>query len=127
MKIKMFQVFKILDIYVRVKELRVPARVAYKFNRLCADLEKDSKFYDEEVNKIVQQYGEREEDGSLKKTGDGGIQIKKEQIEIAQKEINDLYNLEIDAPDIHFSFDELDGLQLSIEDFNTMLPFITEE
>lgn len=127
MKIKMFQVFRVLDIYARVKGLKVPAKVAYKFNKLCIDLDADNKFYNEELNKILQQYANKNEDGSFKRTEAGGIDIKEDQIEAAQKEIDGLYNLEIDAPDIKFTVDELDGLELSIEDFNVMLPFIEEE
>lgn len=127
MKIQMWQVFKILDIYKRVKELRVSAKVAYKFNKLCGGLENEANFYNEELKKIIQQYGVLEEDGSLKKTLDGGIQIKEGQVEIAQKEIDSLWNLEVEVLDITFDIDELDGLQLSIEEFNTMLPFIKED
>lgn len=128
MKIKMWQVFKILNIYSRVKELKAPAKVAYKFNKLCVSLENENNFYGEELNKIIQQYGEREEDGSFKKTVDGtGIKIKQEVLETAQKEINNLDFLDVEAPDISFTIEELDGLQLSIEDFQYMLPFIKEE
>ena len=127
MKVRMFQVFRILDIYTRVKGAKVPAKVAYKFNKLCIDLDADNKFYNEELNKILQQYANKNEDGSFKRTEGGGIDIKEDQIETAQKEIDSLYNLEVDVPDIKFTIDELDGLELSIEDFNAMLPFIDEE
>ena len=127
MKIKMWQVFKILDIYKRVKELKVPAKTAYKFNKLYIGLNEDSKFYSEELNKILQQYADMEEDGSFKRNAEGGIQIKEGQIGNAQAEINNLENLDVDVPDIYFDIEELDGLQLSIEEFNCMLPFIKEE
>lgn len=127
MKIKMWQVFKILNIYSRIKEIKAPAKVAYKFNKLCASLEGENKFYAEELNKIIQQYGEKAEDGSFKKTADGnGIKIRQEVFEVAQKEINNLDFLDVDVPDISFTLEELDGLQLSIEDFQYMLPFIED-
>ena len=126
MKIKMYQVFKVLEIYKRVKELKVPARVAYKFNKLCAKLSEDANFYDEEVNKIVNQYGVREEDGSFKRTPEGAIQIQDGQLITAQRAVDELLNLDIEATDIEFTMEELDELRLSIEDFNTMLPFLKE-
>ena len=127
MKIKMHQIFKVLDIYSRVKGLKVPAKVAYKFNKLCIGLDEDSKFYNDELNKIFQQYAEKDENGNFKRTEAGGVEIKDDQIEVAQKELDNLVNLEVETPDITFSIDELDGLELSIEDFNAMLPFIKEE
>lgn len=126
MTIKMYQVFRILNIYKEIKELKVPAKVAYKFNRLCTDLEGHCKFYDEQVNKIIQEYADREEDGTIKRTPDGGIQVKEGQTAAAQKELNDLDDLDVEALDIYFTVEELDGLNLSIADFNYMLPFIQE-
>ena len=126
MTIKMYQVFRILNIYKEIKELKVPAKVAYKFNRLCAGLEGHCKFYDEQVNKIIQEYADREEDGTIKRTLDGGIQVKEGQTAAAHKELNDLDDLDVEAPEIYFTVEELDGLNLSIADFNYMLPFIEE-
>lgn len=126
MKIKIYQVLGVLSIYERVRELKVPAKVAYKFNKLCNALKNDADFYRVELNKIIERYGERDENGSLIPLEYGGVKIKSEDMPTAQKEINNLDNLEVDAPDIKFTIDELDGLQLSIEDFNRILPFIEE-
>lgn len=127
MKIKMYQALNIFNIYGRVKELKVPAKVAYKFNKLCNAFTDDVTFYHTELNKIFEQYGERDENGSLIPLEYGyGVKVKSENMPTAQKELNNLDGLEIDAPDIKFTIDELDGLQLSIEDFNRMLPFIEE-
>lgn len=127
MTIKMYQVFKVLDIYKRVKELTVSAKVAYKFNKLCIGLNNDANFYQGEVDKLIQQYADREEDGSVKKSEDGGVKIQADKVEAVQKEINNLWDLEVDAPDVQFTIEELDDLKLSIEDFNAMLPFIKED
>ena len=53
MKIKIYQVLGILSIYERVRELKVPAKVAYKFNKLCNALKNDADFYRVELNKIL--------------------------------------------------------------------------
>ena len=127
MKIEMWRVFKILDIYKNVRDLRVPAPVAYKFNKLCTSLDNDSKFYNEELNKIIEQYADKDENGLIKTLEDGGIQIKEGQVEIAQKEIDNLRELEVDVPDIYFDIKELEGLPLSIAEFNWIIPFIKED
>lgn len=122
----MWQVLSILGIYDRVRESKVPAKVAYKFNKLCLALNDDAEFYKTELNKIIQQYGEKHEDGTFVFLDEGSIKIKPEVYDDARKEISNLDNLDVDAPDVKFTVDELDGLQLSIEDFNRMLPFIEE-
>lgn len=127
MEIKMWRVFKILNIYKKIENLRVPASVAYKFNKLCIALENDANFCNSEVNKILQQYGDRNEDGSIKTNEHGGVLIKEEELAAAQEEINNLDNLDVEAPDIYFTVEELDKLDLSIADFNFMLPFVKED
>lgn len=122
----MWQVLSILGIYDRVKESKVPAKVAYKFNKLCLALNDDAEFYKTELNKIIQQYGEKHEDGTFVFLDEGSIKIRREVYDDARKEISNLDNLDVDAPDVKFTVDELDGLQLSIEDFNRMLPFIED-
>lgn len=126
MKIKMWQVLSILGIYDKIKESKVPAKVAYKFNKLCLALNDDAEFYKTELNKIIQQYGEKHEDGTFVFLDEGSIKIRPEVYADARKEISNLDNLDVDAPDVKFTVDELDGLQLSIEDFNRMLPFIED-
>lgn len=126
MKIKMYQALSIISIYEKIRETKVSAKIAYKFNKLRNTLINDTDFYRTELNKIIEQYGERDENGSLIPLDYGGVKIKPGNVSTAQKEINELDNLEIDAPNIKFTVDELDGLQLSIEDFNRILPFIEE-
>ena len=127
MQIKMWQVFKILNIYSRVKELKAPAKVAYKFNKLCASLEGENKFYAEELNKIISEYCEKNEDGTPKMMEDGtGVKIKEEFVEEAQTKAEELWNLDIDAPDIQINLNEMDNVRLSVEELNGISPFIIE-
>lgn len=126
MQIEMWRVLKILEIYSKFRDLSIPAKTAYKFSRLCDGLRSASVFYEEEMRKVISQYGAKNEDGSLKTTKDGGIQIEPELIKSVQEKFNELSYCEVYAPEIQFSIDELDGLGLSIGDFDIFLPFITE-
>lgn len=128
MQIKMWQALKTLEIAKRIKNQYLPAKVAYKFNKLFNELDKSSAFYSEELNKIIAEYCEKNEDGTPKMMEDGGgIKIKEEFIQEAQIKCDELWNLDIDAPDIQFILNDLDNIRLSIEDLNAISPFIKEE
>ena len=128
MQIKMWQALKTLEIYKRIKNQYLPAKVAYRLNKLYNELEKTSTFYHEELNKIIAEYCEKNEDGTPKVLEDGsGIKIKEEFIEEAKTEAEELWNLDIDAPDIKISLNDLDNIKLSIEELNAVSPFIKEE
>lgn len=128
MQIKMWQALKTLEIYKRIKNQYLPAKVAYRFNKLYNGLEKTSTFYSEELNKIIAEYCEKNEDGTPKMLEDGsGIKIKEEFIEKAKTEAEELWNLDIDAPDIQINLNDLDSIRLSIEELNALSPFIKEE
>ena len=128
MQIKMWQALKTLDIYKRIKNQYLPAKVAYKLNKLYNELEKTSIFYHEELDKIIVEYSEKNEDGSPKILEDGsGIKIKEEFVEEAKAKAEELWNLDVDSPEVQISLNDLDNIRLSIEELNAMSPFIKEE
>lgn len=128
MQIKMWQALKTLEVYKRIKNQYLPAKVAYKLNKLYNELEKTSAFYYEELNKIIAEYCDKNEDGTPKVLEDGnGIKIKEEFIDEAKVKTEELWNLDVDSPEIQLNLSDLDNIRLSIEELNAMSPFIKEE
>ena len=85
-------------------------------------------FYHEELDKIIAEYSEKNEDGSPKVLEDGsGIKIKEEFVEEAKTKAEELWNLDVDSPEVQISLNDLDNIRLSIEELNAMSPFIKEE
>lgn len=127
MQIKMAKVLNLNPIYQKVKAQVLPVKTAYKFSKLFSVLDKEANFYSEELNKLIMEYAERDETGAPKTIDNGtGIQIQKEYIELVQTKCNELWNLDVDVPDVSFTLEELDKLELSIEEFDLLFPFITE-
>ena len=127
MQIKMAKVLNLNPIYQKIKAQVLPVKTAYKFSKLFSVLDEEAHFYSEELNKLIMEYAERDETGAPKMIDNGtGVQLQKEYIELVQEKCNELWNLDVDVPDINFTFEELDKLELSIEEFDLLFPFITE-
>lgn len=128
MKIKMSNVLALQTLYDKVKDQVMPISLAYKWSRLFKTLQEASDFYYTELNKIVNLYGEKDEEGNLVPTESGnGIKIRPESLQEAQIKINELSMLETDvSDDLKFSLTELDNLTLSLDEFNQLLPIIEQ-
>ena len=55
---------------------------------------------------------------------DGGVKIKEEYLEECSKKINELNSRQITIPDITFSLDELEPLELTLEELFILEPLI---
>lgn len=127
MQIKMAKVLNLNPIYQKIKAQVIPVKTAYKFSKLFSVLDKEAHFYSEELNKLIMEYAERDETGAPKMIDNGtGVQLQKEYIKLVQEKCNELWNLDVDVPDVNFTLEELDKLELSIEEFDLLFPFITE-
>ena len=127
MQIKMAKVLNLNPIYQKIKAQVLPIKTAYKFSKLFNVLEREAHLYSEELNKLIMEYAERDETGAPKMIDNGtGVQLQKEYIDLVQEKCNELWNLDVDVPDINFTLEELDKLELSIEEFDLLFPFVTE-
>ena len=81
MKMKMYEIRAFENFYKEIKEKKMPLRVAYKLNKLFQETQKSTVFYDENLNKIIEKFGEKDEDGNFVPTKDGtGIKIQENKI-----------------------------------------------
>ena len=127
MKMKMYEIRAFENFYKKIKEKKMPLRVAYKLNKLFQETQKSTVFYDENLNKIIEKFGERDEDGNFVPTKDGtGIKIQENKINECSVELEELSNLIIDLPETKFTLDELEDLDLTIDQIGLLMPFIEE-
>lgn len=127
MKITMAALLSLKPLQEKLKTQIFPVKTTYKFSKLFKRVNEEAEFYTEEVNKIIDQYAVKGEDGKPRQNESGnGILLKPEMIEVAQRKFSDLINLEIDFDDIQFTLDELNDIKLSVEEFGYLLPFINE-
>ena len=102
-------------------------KTAYKLARLARNIEIEQQFYHEKLQEIIQNYAIINDDGQFIPTEDRrGVKIKPGSEVECEQNINELLELEVELPDIFFSINDFDGIELTTEQMMVMLPFITD-
>lgn len=70
MTLKMYQIIPFENFYTRIKSCVLPIKISYKFSKLARAIEQEKNFYQSKVQEIIEEYGERDENGELKLTDD---------------------------------------------------------
>ena len=84
--------------------------------------------YQSQLNKIILEYGARDENGQLIQTENGdGIKIKEDKIQECQEKLNELSTLEIEINESPISIEALENLELSLDEIGALSSFLSEE
>ena len=123
---KLFEVLSIQNFYNLVLNAKLPIKTTYKLTRLMRRVEEETKSYQTEFAKIVNEYALRE-NGELVYSDDmTSIKIIEGKEEECTSKILELKNLEIDLSEFHFSIEEFDNIELSVNDMYGILPLIND-
>ncbi|MBQ4060589.1 MAG: hypothetical protein IJD46_01055 [Bacilli bacterium] len=127
MIVKMYQVLEFENFYNKIKDIKMPIKLAYKFSKLMREIDNERFFYQNKLQSIIEAYGEKDNDGNFVLTQDkSGVQIKKEDLEKCQKEVMELSNLDVEINGIEISINELENFELTLQDMNILMGFIKE-
>lgn len=124
MKISSIETLKPTLLILSQKDL--PFRLSYKVSKLLDKVEKDSQFYTEKLRNIIQKYAMRDENGEIILEGEN-VKIEFTSVAAAEKELADLNDIDIEDPNIFFTIDEFEGLEIKPSELQGLLPFIKEE
>lgn len=108
-----------------LKSTQMSLRLSYKFSKLLSKIEKDNEFFIEKAREIVLKYAEKDENGNYIQN-EGNIKVIPENIPLANKELDELNNIEMEDIDITFTLEELESLSIAPEVLQPLLPFIKE-
>lgn len=126
MLIKRKKIEKIMKIIDKLRDQNFNILTQYKFIQIAKALENEQDILQEQISSLIIDYGERDEQEHLIQDESKGIKIKKEYLNECSQKIYDIYELNIQMPDIYFSFDELDSLNLTLGELELLEPFIKE-
>jgi hypothetical protein len=113
-------------VFNQVAQTKISSKLAYKIMKLCKSAAVDEEFYNNKKNEIINEYAVRDENGQIVVSDDGMISIQEDKIADAQNALNNLNDIEVDAPNIKFTLAELDELKLSVADMFVLDAFIEE-
>lgn len=107
----------------------MPIKTTYKFTRLFKEIDENVEFFNKTLSDLLDNYGQKDENGKYILTEDGnGVKIKEDKYNECLEKINELNALEANL--IYqpiFKIEELENLELSINELDSLMPFIEEE
>ena len=107
-----------------LKDKSFNLQTQYKILKLVKAIEEEDELMNQSVLKIANEYAAKDEDGNTITTEDGGIKIdenKKAELALA---LDGLNAAELQLPDIYFSLEEFEGLNLTLEELDAFIAFI---
>ena len=127
MKITLQKILNYPQFYPLVSNAKLPIKTAYKLSRLNDAISKEIAFYQTQFREIVEEYCIKDEEGNYVPTNDGqGFRITAGKESECNTRLSELHQLEVELPDITFTIDEFDGVELRVQDLTGIMPFITE-
>lgn len=102
---------------------KVNLKLSLKIFKFRKATENTVEFYQQQMQRIVEQYGEKK-DGKQTYDDRGNALIDKTKIEDCRTAISELENTGVEMPDIRFEVDELEEVKLSANDIATIEKFI---
>lgn len=121
---------KILAMEEAIKNLKsknLPIKTAYRLLKLAELVATESDNYRNLFRQILDEYAEKNEDGSFVFSEDGtNVILKKDHIKEANEKVSELNQLEVDVP---YAFDlrEFENLEISLEDLAPLMDIIVDE
>lgn len=116
------------EVYNNLKEKVIPIQLAYSLTLLNEKNKTNYSFWQEEFNKILNLYCEKNEDGTIKMSDDqNSFIIIKDKIEECQKAIMELNNTEVEIEKIKIKtkdFEKLNEVNLKFGDLEILLKFL---
>ena len=110
----------------KISHSAMPAKTAYKISKLSNFLKDDANFYTERLSQIIEQYGEKDENGEPVISGNG-YKIQEDKTDECAAAIKELSEIEAAVPDAKIYLSELDGVELSPDDIAAIYAFIEED
>ena len=122
---KLIDLINFPKFYNLVKHDTLSFKLAYKLSALNKKAEETISFYQEQINKILNDFAERDSEGNYVLTEDGdGVKIQQEHRALCNSLLNDLQNMPIEDVSIFFTFEELENLNITPENISPIIPFI---
>ena len=125
-KLKLNELLNATDALQTLSKKSLQARPAFQVVRLLKAADKEIQEFNDIRVKVVNQYGDKDENGELITDEHGNCHIAPEHINEFNKELNDLLNTEIEINANMLSLGDLEELEFTPSDLALLEPFIEE-
>lgn len=104
-------------------------KLSFKIKKILQAMKPDYEIFTEEFQRLLQEYGEKDEKGNQVISSDGGFKIKLEYLNTCQKELLDLNTQEIslDISKYLLTVEDLEYFdKISVDDLEAIEPFVKD-
>ena len=115
------------NLYLELSSQKVPFALAYKLNKINQIAKEAFSFYNEKLTELLNEYGEKDEDGNLKQNEQGFLLVPDTAAECHQK-IKELQEVNWDIQNLYFSQKEeemFENLDLTLMQMEVLFPFFS--
>lgn len=126
MKININNVLQIEELCNKFSNRVISARTAYKFAKLTKVVSEEANFYREQYILYLNEFGEKNENGNFSMDDKGNIKIIFGSEQKCKEKFEELNRFEVELPDIKFTLDELENLEMTAKDMLILDLFIEE-
>ena len=125
---KIIDALNFLEAYSSIKNKPLKINIIYKLSKCLEECEKERDFYQQQLANILNKYAKKDENGNFIYTNEKtGILINESQQQVCEKELSELLTLDININEKYFiKITDIADLELDIETFNKIKPFIVE-
>ena len=125
MKVTMGEAFQINEVFQFFIEQKLAFNLSYKIMKLLTSLENDIKFYNQKVQELLDNYAKKDEEGKYIENN-GSISIQEDKFQEFQKAYQEIQECEIELPNIKFTMEELNNLEISPKEAYALKSIIEE-
>ena len=120
------QIANSIKILKTLSERTLNAKLAYKLGKIILAVEDENKILQSTQAKIIADYSEKNEDGSLKQNEEGQVTIPAEFVKEVQTQLNELLTTKVELNVLPLTIAELENYSFSPSDMIALMPFIEE-
>jgi len=96
-----------------ISQKQLPIRISYKIAKNISLINDELKIYDEQKNKIMNEYSKKDKDGKPVIDKNGHVELQKERIKDWTKDFMELLSIEIEININKFSIDSMGNCDIS--------------
>lgn len=126
MELTLNQLVNINKILSSKSAMSIPIQTAFDIAQVLDKCQCSMEFYQQQMSKFLQQYAEKNDDGSYV-INNGSIKLKADCIEMGTQQLHELENTKITLDIKPFKLDQLATLNLTIQEVQILMPIIEKE
>ena len=112
---KINQLLNLRQELISIAKEPIKLRTAFNIAKFVSQTEQDAQFFQRRLQQLIEKFGERDSQNNFIFENNGAsIQIRADDIEACNKELEEINNYEIDTPKLEIYYEDLpDGLTVT--------------